>query len=103
MFIFNLKEICEFTNKNKISLIDGFKNFKDSEKNGTIYCQNCEDEVSANIEHLMCSLPHIIVIILDRGNERNEYNCKVDFPEVIDLSSFIDKRYNGPTLGSTTY
>lgn len=107
MFIFNLKEISELVGKNRnnrIDIMDGFKNFKDSEKNGTIYCQDCEEEVPAKIEHLMCSLPHIIAIVLDRGNEKNEYNCKVDFPKKINLSSFVDKKYYHRNLvGNTEY
>ena len=104
LFIFNLRTIYETLNKRSnesINLINCFKFFRDSEKESSFYCLNCEDEMDGIIEHKLCSLPNIIIIFLERDKNDPNYNIKID--EEIDLREFYDIKYNYPAIGSTIY
>ena len=104
LFIFNLRTIYETLNKRSnesINLINCFKFFRDSEKESSFYCLNCEDEMDGIIEHKLCSLPNIIIIFLERDKNDPNYNIKID--EEIDLREFYDTKYNYPAIGSTIY
>ena len=72
-----------------------FENLK-SENLECIYpCENCGEIFSLQKEQKFLKLPKILVISLQRFNQFSDSTIKTEiyFPNIIDLSNFIDKDY----------
>ena len=102
---FPLKQICHFY-KEKIILstedngsyldinlyecFDYYKNFRIMDRNKQI-CNICNGYYNSNYSVNLYSLTKILVINLDRG--KNEvYQCKVNFPEELDLTNYVTSK-----------
>ena len=101
IFIFNVESIylkyCGNSYKKEIDILDGFKYFMEQDKdepNNKFYCYNCNKEQKAYITHFISLLPKTIIIILYKGKEGNEYNCKVNYREKLDLTNIVDNYVN---------
>ena len=77
--------------QNKLSLFNCFEFYiRPSFFTGDnqIYCSRCQMKVNALYGNHIYSLSPTIIISLNRGKD-NEFNCSVDFPEVLDLKPFV--------------
>ena len=63
----------------------------------SIFCNHCHISSNAQMYNKIIFAPKILIIVLNRGRG-NIYNVKIDFPEILDLSLFVqnfapNKRY----------
>ena len=98
---FNLDEIKQFINKEKknknINLIDCFDYYDKPEyllgENG-LYCNNCKCKNTTTILKSIYSSNSIMPIIIDRGDDSNLNKDKIEFPDELDLSKYIEYKNN---------
>ena len=94
---FDLCEIKQFINKEKknksINLIDCFDYYNKPEyllgENG-LYCKNCKCKNTTTILKSIYSSHVIMPIIIDRGDDSNLNKDKIEFPDELDLSKYIE-------------
>ena len=109
-FIFPLKYINEYfyekgkkismTNEGKntdIEIYECFEYFQKTEfltGDNQFYCNKCKKCVDGCFFDKIYSLPFYLIIILRSGNKDSIYECKVNFPEQLNLSNYvISKNY----------
>ena len=93
---FDLSEIKEFINKgkkNNINLLDCFDYYNKPEyllgENG-LYCKNCKCKNTTTILNSIYSSHTIMPIIIDRGDDSNLNKDKIEFPDELDLSKYVE-------------
>ena len=92
---FNIKDIKTFINKEnqKIKLKDFFDYYNRPEylleENG-LYCNCCKSKNTTTILKSIYSSHIIMPIIIDRGDDSNLNKDKIDFPDELDLSKYIE-------------
>ena len=94
MFNFILKEVKDDKiksigneNYNGINIYDAFDNMRklnilDGEEN-MMYCNNCKCKFSGSRQEIIFSLPPVLIIVLNRGNNGQDFNEEFFFPEVL--------------------
>ena len=93
---FILKKEKNSKDKNKktlIKLLDCFDYYNNSEYlNGDLglYCKKCESKNNMTLMKSIYSSHPIIPIIIDRDEDSKINNDKIDFPEKLDLSKYIE-------------
>ena len=90
--IFKLKNVKEFNQKppyNKLNIYDAF-NFYIREEvlvgDNKIYCNCCKQLTIDKQQQFIYSLPKVLIIILDRGKNNQDFKEEFQFPKVLDLS-----------------
>jgi len=58
------------------------------DRDNKIYCNACNSYYDSDYSTTIYSLPEILVINLDRG-ENEVYQCNVNFPEELDLTKYV--------------
>ena len=103
---FNLSEIKNFISstknsnskeKNIIKLYDCFDCYSKPEYlvgESGLYCNKCKSKNTTTILRSIYSSHPILPIIIDRGDDSNINQDKIDFPEVLDISKYIDYKTN---------
>ena len=94
---FDLSEIKQFINKEKkkndINLIDCFDYYNKPEYllggNG-FYCKKCKCKNTTTILKSIYSSHTIMPIIIDRGEDSNLCKEKLEFPDELDLSKYVE-------------
>ena len=93
---FDLSEIKQFVNKgkkNNINLIDCFDYYNKPEyllgENG-LFCKNCKCKNTTTILRSIYSSHTIMPIIIDRGDDSNLNKDKIEFPDKLDLSKYVE-------------
>ena len=94
---FDLSEIKQFINKEKknsrINLIDCFDYYNKPEyllgENG-VYCNKCKCKNTTTILKSIYSSHTIMPIIIDRGDDSNLNKDKIEFPDELDLSKYVE-------------
>ena len=74
-----------------INLLDCFDYYQKIEKmtgDNKMYCNICNTACEALYGNLLFLLPEILIINLNRGKNAI-YNCKVNFPEKLDLTKYV--------------
>lgn len=56
-----------------------------------IYCNKCKSKDYSYVSLNLFSIPYYLVIILNR-DKGNTYKCQVNFPEILDLSIFLNQK-----------
>ena len=93
--IFNIADIKSFLNKEnkKLKLKDFFDYYNRPEylieENG-LYCNCCKSKNTTTIIKSIYSSHIIMPIIIDRGDDSNLNKDKLDFPDEVDLSKYIE-------------
>ena len=91
-----------FTNDGKNPDVDLYECFEYHQKvdlmNGEnqMYCNICNKSLDAYLSTIIYSLPNYLIINLNRGKGA-VYECKVNFPEQLNLYNFVTFK-NGPTV-----
>ena len=96
LLIFQLKNIKEYNqkiyknnNNYKISIYDAFDYDKKEEildGENMIYCNNCKGLNPGIHQQSIYSLPKVLIIILNRGRNNQDFNEEFIFPSELDLS-----------------
>ena len=97
LLIFQLKKIKEEMEKelggyyegHELTLIDAFNVEKKLEKlegDNMIYCNSCHSLHNGEHQQNIYSLPKILIIILNRGRNNQDFNDKFEFPLELDFS-----------------
>ena len=63
----------------------------------SMYCNFCQKTCQASICTFLTSGPNILILLLNRG-KRIEFNVKIQFPELLDLSPFIVQQCNNMNI-----
>ena len=85
--------------KKSVTLMDCFENemevfnFKGDNQ---IYCNNCKKLLDAKGENKIFTSPHILILILNRG-KANQFDCDVDFDEIINIKKYVIENKYSPT------
>ena len=58
-----------------------------------MYCNFCNKTYQASMSTFLVSGPKILILLLNRG-QGIEFKVKIQFPEFLDLSTFIDQQNN---------
>jgi ubiquitin C-terminal hydrolase len=106
MLTFILKNIKEYKLKgigigdyNGIDIFDAFENdrkIETLEGENMIYCNYCQGSYPGSTQQQIFSLPPVLIIVLNRGKNNQDFNDKFNFPEVLDLNNFVitnDNKY----------
>ena len=93
---FKLKNVNEYNQKtfnntknNKISIYDAFDWDKMEEildGDNKIYCNHCKGLKIGIHQQIIYSLPKVLIIILDRGRNNQDFKKEFIFPKELDLS-----------------
>ena len=96
LMIFQLKNIKEFNQKTfnnnnnyNISIYDAFDCDKKEEildGENMIYCNNCKGLNPGTHQQIIYSLPKVLIIVLNRGKNNQDFNEDFKFPKNLDLS-----------------
>jgi len=94
---FNVSEIKQFINQEnknkKLKLKDFFDYYNKPEylieENG-LYCNHCKSKNTTTILKSIYSTHPILPIIIDRGDDSNLNKDKIDFPDELDISKYIE-------------
>jgi len=96
LLIFQLKKVKEYKQKlykgnnyHNLNLIDAFECEKQEEildGENMIYCNFCKGLRSGTHQQSIYSLPNVIIIILNRGRNNQDFNEEFAFPKILDLS-----------------
>ena len=100
ILIFPLQKIKEFKMKN-VDLVDIYECFEyyvrpDYMGGKTFYCNRCCQMVDNINTTKLLYAPKIIVINLNRG-QGLQFKIKINFPEYLDISNFVQFNQNSPT------
>lgn len=76
-------------NKKNIDLYDCFKHYERIQYNVGDFCDKCGEEY--NLIERIYRLPEILIIILDRGENKKIKN-KIIFPQYLNLKNYIDEK-----------
>ena len=99
MLIFQLKKIkddkmakigVKYNNNTKIDLYDAFLNQQEEESlNGDnqIYCNICQQLNNGIHQQSLYELPYVLIIILNRGKNNQDFNEEFSFPEILDFNN----------------
>ena len=60
----------------------------------SFFCNNCKGLNEAIMTTNLITGPEVLIIILNRG-KGIEFNVKINFTEVLDLSNYIEQKDNG--------
>jgi ubiquitin C-terminal hydrolase len=96
LLIFQLKNIKEYNQKTlknkdnyKITIYDAFDCDKKEELldgENMIYCNHCKGLKPGIHQQIIYSLPKVLIIILNRGRNNQDFNKEFNFPSKLDLS-----------------
>ena len=96
LLIFQLKKVKEFKRKliggnnyYNLNLIDSFECEKQEEildGDNMIYCNNCKGLRPGIHQQSIYLLPNVIIIILNRGRNNQDFNEEFVFPKILDLT-----------------
>ena len=78
-----------------LNLYDCFKYFQKIDYfigQNRSYCKKCESFQNSYICNSLYNVPTILIIVLDRGNNNNDFKEKVNFDTKLDLSNFIEDK-----------
>ena len=82
-------DLCEcFEYNRKIDLMTG---------NNQMYCDQCKKSCNSLYSTILYSGPSYLIINLNRGKGA-VYECKVNFPEQLDISDFVTFKNEGKTV-----
>ena len=73
-----------------INIYNAFENDKKTETltgENMIYCNTCQASHSGKTQQSIYILPAVLIIVLNRGRDNQDFNEQFDFPEVLDLST----------------
>jgi len=98
MQIFQLKKLKEdklaknqnYYYNDKLNLYDCFIYQQEGEDlygENMIYCNTCKGLRDGIHQQSIYGLPYILIIILNRGKNNEDFNEEFDFPEILDLSN----------------
>ena len=99
MQIFQLKKIKDdkmakmgnyYDNNIKLDLFDAFYNQQEEEflyGENMIYCNNCNGLRDGFHQQSIYQLPYVLIIILNRGKNNEDFNEEFDFPEILDFNN----------------
>ena len=95
---FNLSEIKNNLNQDKekknFKLMDFFEYYNNKQEYLTeekgLYCRNCKSKTDTTIKNSIYSSHIIMPIIIDRGDDCALDKDKIDFPDELDLSKYIE-------------
>ena len=95
--VFPLEEIRKFKNKNnnQVNIYDCFdydRKITTMMGNNSIYCNFCKKNCNGFMFSYLVTGPEILILLLNRG-KGIQYNIKINFCEVLNLSNYIE--YNG--------
>ena len=71
-----------------------FQNEEFFDKENNIYCNDCRKYSKMRTKQYFYSLPRILIIILNRGDNNNNFKEHIDIPENLDFTQeyiFLDK------------
>ena len=93
MLNFNLKEVKYDKIKSigneyyeGIDIFDAFANMKKLTILDIIYCNNCKCMTYCSSKEFIYNLPPVLIIVLNRGKNEQDFNEKFNFPEVLDFN-----------------
>jgi len=92
MLNFKLKEIKDDKIKNigeyyaGIDTFDAFENLRKLKIFDKIYCNNCKCMASGSSQEKIFSLPPLLIIVLNRGKNDQDFKEEFNFPESFDFS-----------------
>jgi ubiquitin C-terminal hydrolase len=93
LLIFQLKNIKEYYQKTlnnkdnyKISIYDAFDYDKREAILNMIYCNHCKGLRPGTHQQIIYILPKVLIIILNRGRNNQDFNKEFIFPPTLDLS-----------------
>jgi len=107
MQIFQLKKLKEdkllyYQNNTKLNLIEAFmlQQMPESLINeNMIYCNNCKGLTNGVHQQFIYQLPKVLIIILNRGKNNEDFNEEFDFPVILDLKNHnVIAGQNSPDL-----
>jgi len=107
MQIFQLKKLKEdkslyYKNNAKLNLIEAFmlQQMPESLTNeNMIYCNNCKGLTDGVHQQSIYELPKVLIIILNRGKNNEDFNEEFDFPVILDLrNKNVIANQNSPHL-----
>ena len=84
-----IKDIGEYYN-NDLNLYDCFIYQQKEEYlygENMIYCNTCKGLRDGIHQQSIYALPYVLIIILNRGKNNEDFNEQFDFPEILDLSN----------------
>ena len=94
---FNVSEIKQFINQEnknkKLKLKDFFDYYNKPEyllEEKGLYCTHCKSKNTTTILKSIYSTHPILPIIIDRGDDSNLNKDKIDFPDELDISKYIE-------------
>jgi len=76
-----------------IDIFDAFeylRKMKNLDGENMIYCNNCKCMTSGSRQEMIYSLPPVLIIVLNRGKNAQDFNEQFDFPEVL---NFIETNF----------
>ena len=82
---------------NEVSIYDCFNYDRKNNRMGgenSFFCNNCKGLNEAIMTTNLITGPEVLIIILNRG-KGIEFNVKINFTEVLDLSNYIEQKDNG--------
>ena len=82
---------------NEVSIIDCFEYDRKENRMGgenSFFCNNCGGLKEAIMKTNLMTGPEVLIIILNRG-KGIEFDVKINFTEVLDLSNYIEKKDTG--------
>ena len=95
MLTFILKNIKEYKINqigdyyNEIDIFDAFDKDRQIEiltGQNMIYCNSCQTTCSGTTQQEIYSLPRVLIIVLNRGKDNQDFNENFNFPEVLDFT-----------------
>jgi ubiquitin C-terminal hydrolase len=105
MLTFILKNIKEYKIKEIGNYYEGINIFDAFEKDrkeeiltgqNMIFCNSCQTTCSGATKQEIYSLPPVLIIVLNRGKDNQDFNENFNFPEVLDFNEnkFVISNYN---------
>ena len=98
MLNFELKKVKEDKMKligkdfyNGINLFDAFESDRKEERlegENMIYCNRCKGMRNGTHKQEIYSLPSVLIIVLNRGKNNQDFNEEFNFPEVINFMNY---------------
>ena len=84
-------------NNPDINLNDCFEYYRKTDLmtgENAMYCNFCQINCNSFYSTSLYTLPNYLILILNRG-KGNSYKCKVNFPEILDLSHYVIRKESG--------
>ena len=106
MLTFILKNIKEYKMKGigndyytDVDIFDAFEKDRKEEiltGQNMIFCNSCQGTYSGKTKQEIYSLPPVLIIVLNRGKDNQDFNENFIFPEVLDFNegNFVRSNYN---------